>query len=154
MQTVRTVSFPDQQLLDDLSPLPEGLRGVVWDLETDPDGGTLAGIDAVILPYINAGAVLGSLAKVPGLKFVQTQSTGFDGVIRLFDADSAVTSANTVGSPPAASATLIAIGTITIVAPTWLITSAKAVVSSPTSTWITHSGRPSGSCSIVWAWCR
>ena len=45
MQTVRTVSFPDQQLLDDLSPLPEGLRGVVWDLKADPDGGTLGEID-------------------------------------------------------------------------------------------------------------
>ena len=38
MQPVRTVSFPDRQLLADLSPLPEGLRGVVWDMKSDPDG--------------------------------------------------------------------------------------------------------------------
>lgn len=80
MHNIRTVSFPDQQLLADLEPLPGGLRGVVWDLRSDPQGGTLAEIDAVILPYIDAGAVLPALANVPGLKFVQTQSMGFDGV--------------------------------------------------------------------------
>lgn len=81
MQAVRTVSFPDQQLLADLSPLPEGLRGLVWDLKSDPDGGTHSEIDGVILPYIDASAVLGSLAQVEDLKFVQTQSTGYDGVV-------------------------------------------------------------------------
>lgn len=80
MHNIRTVSFPDKQLLADLEPLPGGLRGVVWDLRSDPQGGTLDEIDAVILPYIDAGAVLPALANVPGLKFVQTQSTGFDGV--------------------------------------------------------------------------
>jgi phosphoglycerate dehydrogenase-like enzyme len=79
MQLVRTVSFPEPQLLADLSPLPEGLRGVVWDMKDEP-GEELGGIDGVILPYIDAGAVMGSLAKVPNLKFVQTQSTGYDGV--------------------------------------------------------------------------
>jgi phosphoglycerate dehydrogenase-like enzyme len=109
MQTVRTVSFPDRQLLDDLSPLPEGLRAVVWDLEADPDGGTLAEIDGVILPYINAGAVLGSLAKVESLKFVQTQSTGYDGVIEA--AGPAAGVANASGVHAAATAEL-AIGLI------------------------------------------
>lgn len=80
MQVIRTVSFPDKQLLAGLEPLPTGLRGVIWDLKSDPEGGTLDEIDAVVLPYIDAGAVLPALAKVPGLKFVQTQSTGFDGV--------------------------------------------------------------------------
>jgi phosphoglycerate dehydrogenase-like enzyme len=79
MQHVQTVSFPDSQLLAHLSPLPGSLRGVVWDM-TEAPGADLGGIDGVILPYINAGAVLGSLGKVPDLKFVQTQSTGFDGV--------------------------------------------------------------------------
>ena len=50
MQTVRTVSFPDSQLLTDLSSLPQGLRGVVWDLKSDPDGGALSEIDGLILP--------------------------------------------------------------------------------------------------------
>ncbi len=96
MQTVRTVSFPDRQLLADLSPLPEGLRGVVWDLKSDPDGGTLGEIDGVILPYIDASAVLGSLAQVDGLKFVQTQSTGYDGVIEAAGPAAGVASASGV----------------------------------------------------------
>ncbi|WP_285246877.1 2-hydroxyacid dehydrogenase [Pseudarthrobacter sp. efr-133-R2A-89] len=79
MQHVQTVSFPDSELLAQLSPLPGSLRGVVWDM-TEAPGAHLGGIDGVILPYIDAGAVLGSLGSVPDLKFVQTQSTGFDGV--------------------------------------------------------------------------
>ena len=62
-------------------PLPDGLKGVVWDLESDPVGAGLGDIDGVVLPYLNAGAVMGALGRAPGLKFVQTQSTGYDGVI-------------------------------------------------------------------------
>lgn len=79
MQLVQTITFPDSQLLADLSPLPAGLRGVVWDMKEKPDI-PLGEIDGVILPYIDASVVLNSLAHVPNLKFVQTQSTGFDGV--------------------------------------------------------------------------
>lgn len=109
MQTVRTVSFPDRQLLADLSPLPARLKGVVWDLKADPDGGTLNEIDGVILPYIDASAVLGSLAKVKDLKFVQTQSTGYDGVIEAAGPAAAV--ANASGVHAAATAEL-AVGLI------------------------------------------
>ena len=79
MQHVQTVSFPEPRLLADLSPLPDGLTGVVWDMQGAPDEAH-GSIDGVILPYLNAGAVLANLDKVPDLKFVQTQSTGFDGV--------------------------------------------------------------------------
>lgn len=109
MQPVRTVSFPDRQLLADLAPLPEGLRGVVWDMKSDPEDATLAEIDGVILPYINAGAVLGSLAQVNALKFVQTQSTGYDGVIEA--AGPAAGVANASGVHAAATAEL-AVGLI------------------------------------------
>jgi phosphoglycerate dehydrogenase-like enzyme len=109
MQTVRTVSFPDRQLLADLSPLPDGLRGVVWDMKTDPDGGTLGEIDGVILPYIDASAVLGSLAKVADLKFVQTQSTGYDGVIEAAGPAAGVASASGVH---AAATAELAVGLI------------------------------------------
>src|SRR5690242_9069797 len=95
MQLVRTVSFPEPQLLADLSPLPEGLRGVVWDMKDEP-GEELGGIDGVILPYIDAGAVLGSLGKVPDLKFVQTQSTGYDGVREAAGPSAAVANASGV----------------------------------------------------------
>jgi phosphoglycerate dehydrogenase-like enzyme len=108
MHLVRTVSFPEPQLLADLSPLPEGLRGVVWDMKDEP-GEELGGIDGVILPYIDAGAVLGSLAKVPDLKFVQTQSTGYDGVCEAAGPGAAV--ANASGVHAAATAEL-AVGLI------------------------------------------
>ena len=108
MQHVHTVSFPDPQLLADLSPLPEGLQGVVWDMKDAP-GEELGGIDGVILPYIDAGAVLGSLGKVADLKFVQTQSTGFDGVCEAAGPGAAV--ANASGVHAAATAEL-AVGLI------------------------------------------
>ncbi|WP_324645076.1 2-hydroxyacid dehydrogenase [Pseudarthrobacter sp. LT1] len=108
MQLVRTVSFPEPQLLADLSPLPEGLRGVVWDMK-DETGEELGDIDGVILPYIDAGAVMGSLAKVPNLKFVQTQSTGYDGVREAAGPGAAV--ANASGVHAAATAEL-AVGLI------------------------------------------
>lgn len=108
MQLVRTVSFPEPQLLADLSPLPEGLRGVVWDMKDEP-GEELGAIDGVILPYIDAGAVLGSLAKVPDLKFVQAQSTGYDGVCEAAGQGAAV--ANASGVHAAATAEL-AVGLI------------------------------------------
>src|SRR3546814_1926842 len=73
----------------------------------------------------------------------------FDAVMKLFDADSATISANAVGLPPTASARLIASGTITMVAPTWLITSENSVVSNAMASWITHTGRPSGRRSML-----
>src|SRR5690606_21331284 len=76
--------------------------------------------------------------------------TGFDAVTRLFEAASATISAKAVGSPPAARARLIASGTITMVAPTWLMTSEKVDVSTATVNWSTHTGTPSGSSSMVW----
>lgn len=108
MQLVQTVSFPEPQLLADLSPLPDGLRGVVWDMKDEP-GEELGGIDGVILPYLDAGAVMGSLSKVPDLKFVQTQSTGYDGVREAAGPGAAV--ANASGVHAAATAEL-AVGLI------------------------------------------
>src|SRR3546814_13174361 len=69
---------------------------------------------------------------------------GFEAVMKLLDADRATISANAVGLPPTARARLIASGTITMVAPTWLITIENAVVSSASTSSITHTGRPSG----------
>ena len=80
VQTIQTVSFPDRSLLEALEPLPHPLRAAVWDLRSSPEGAELDQIDAVILPYLNAGEVLGELRRVPSLKFVQAQSTGYDGI--------------------------------------------------------------------------
>ena len=108
MQLVQTVSFPDSQLLADLSPLPSGLRGVVWDMKQEPSE-ELGAIDGVILPYIDASAVLGSLAYVPSLKFVQTQSTGYDGVPEAAGPAAAVATASGVH---AAATAELAVGLI------------------------------------------
>src|SRR5690606_22856440 len=75
--------------------------------------------------------------------------TGLDWVTKLFDADRATISANAVGSPPAARAKLIASGTTTMVAPTWLITIENAAVSRATANWISQIGRPAGRRSMV-----
>lgn len=109
MQTVRTVTFPDQDLLARLQPLPAGIQASVWDLKSDPKDIDLAEIDGVVLPYIDASAVLGSLSKAPNLKFVQTQSTGFDGVREAAGPSAAVASASGVH---AAATAELAIGLI------------------------------------------
>lgn len=109
MKLVHTVSFPDHELLSRLQPLPSSLRPVVWDLRSNPEGAELDEIDAVILPYLNAGEVLGELRNVPKLKFVQAQSTGYDGIAEA--AGPAAGVANAAGVHAAATAEL-AVGLI------------------------------------------
>ncbi|GAA1770045.1 2-hydroxyacid dehydrogenase [Pseudarthrobacter sulfonivorans] len=109
MQTVRTVTFPDRDLLARVQPLPAGIEASVWDLRSEPEGVSLDAIDAVILPYIDASAVLGSLSRATNLKFVQTQSTGFDGVPEAAGRSAGVASASGVH---AAATAELAIGLI------------------------------------------
>ena len=109
MQLVHTVTFPDAALLSRLRPLPLSLRPVVWDLRTSPQRAELDEIDAVILPYLNAGEVLGELRNVPNLKFVQSQSTGYDGITEAAGAGAGVS--NAAGVHAAATAEL-AVGLI------------------------------------------
>ncbi|MCA4133280.1 2-hydroxyacid dehydrogenase [Arthrobacter sp. M4] len=109
MQIVRTVSLPDPELLAKLQPIPENLEAVVWDMVSEPGDVAPDGIDAVVLPYLNAGAYMGALAKVKDLKFVQTQSTGYDGVAEAAGPHAAV--ANAAGVHAAATAEL-AVGLI------------------------------------------
>jgi phosphoglycerate dehydrogenase-like enzyme len=93
---VKTVTVPDEELLAALQPIPEGLTALVWDLHGDPVGTDLAAIDAVVLPYINASEAFGQLARVPQLKLVHTQSTGYDGVREAVGPGVAVASASGV----------------------------------------------------------
>ncbi|MBT8163778.1 MULTISPECIES: 2-hydroxyacid dehydrogenase [Arthrobacter] len=109
MQIVHTVSFPDTETLSGLSPLPPGLQGIVWDMRSAPVDGGLDAVDAVILPYLNAGEVLSELTKIPNLKFVQAQSTGFDGIREAAGSGTGV--ANASGVHAAATAEL-AVGLI------------------------------------------
>jgi phosphoglycerate dehydrogenase-like enzyme len=93
---VTTVTLPDRQLLEDLQPLPDGMAAGVWDLSSPPVGVDLSEIDAVVLPYLNAGAVLGALRQVPSLKLVHTQTTGYDGVPGAVTEEVAIASASGV----------------------------------------------------------
>jgi phosphoglycerate dehydrogenase-like enzyme len=108
-QIIKTVTFPDKELLAAVEPLPAGLRGAVWDLRSAPAAVDFDDVDAVILPYVNASEVLGELGRVPHLKLVQTQSTGYDGVREAVGETVAVASASGVH---AAATAELAIGLI------------------------------------------
>lgn len=103
------ISFPDSTILDELSPLPNGITPVIWDLQSDPVACSRDQIEGVILPYMGAGGLLGELTDLHALKFVQTQSTGYDGVIEAVGPDVAV--ANAAGVHAAATSEL-AVGLI------------------------------------------
>lgn len=34
--SIKTITFPDRDLLEAVQPLPDGIRGVVWDFADDP----------------------------------------------------------------------------------------------------------------------
>lgn len=82
MSTQRTISFPSQELIDAVGPIPENLKAVLWDLENDPET-PLEDIDIAILPYMANPQTLENVRKAPNVKVVQTQTTGFDGMIDL-----------------------------------------------------------------------
>lgn len=107
MPKVSTVTVPDHDLLGKLSPVADGLDIAMWDFQGEPDGVSLDQVDAVILPYVGAGAVLHRLADVPHLQLVQTQTTGYDGVPEAVGPDVAIASASGVH---AASTAELAIG--------------------------------------------
>lgn len=82
MSTQRTISFPSQELIDAVGPIPENLKAVLWDLENDPEI-PLEDIDIAVLPYMANPQTLENVHKAPNVKVVQTQTTGFDGMIDL-----------------------------------------------------------------------
>jgi len=94
--SIRTLTLPDHELVHRINPLPPGLDVGVWDLSGEPDGVDLDQVQAVVLPYIDAGSVLGNLARVPGLALVQTQTTGYDGVREAVSPDVAIATASGV----------------------------------------------------------
>jgi phosphoglycerate dehydrogenase-like enzyme len=104
---IKTITFPDRDLLEAVQPLPDGLRGAVWDFQGDPVDADVADVDAVVLPYLNAQSVLGALSRAGNLKFVQAQTTGVDGVAEAVGGDVAIASAAGVH---AASTAELAVG--------------------------------------------
>jgi len=91
-QAITTITFPDPALLEAVAPLPSGITAGLWDLRGDPEGVRAQDIDAVILPYL-PGSGWKALGRLPRLKLVQTQTTGYDGIAELVGPDVAIASA-------------------------------------------------------------
>lgn len=107
---IRNVLFPSPELLDSVGPLPAGIRAAAWDFAAEPADLPLNEVDAVVLPYLSALEPLkDAIGRLPHLKLVQTQSTGYDGVPELVGPDVAICSAAGVH---AASTAELAIGLI------------------------------------------
>ena len=90
---VRTITVPTPQLLDALSPLPAGMRAALWDFDGDPEGVGYADIDAVVAPYQGDTSWQAGISRVPDLKLLQAQTTGYDGLPELAGEGTAVASA-------------------------------------------------------------
>lgn len=93
LRPVQTITVPSEDLLESLRPLPEGIRAGVWDLAGEPQGLDYGEIDAVVLPYAAGRNWRQALDRVPGLKMIQAQTTGYDGLPELVGPDVAVASA-------------------------------------------------------------
>ncbi|MCW4466101.1 2-hydroxyacid dehydrogenase [Glutamicibacter sp. MNS18] len=96
MSQQRTVSFPSTELLDAVGPLPENLNAVVWDLGQPPADVDLAQIEIAIFPYMANFAQLEGINQAPNITQVQTQTTGYDGLIDLVGDRATITTAGTV----------------------------------------------------------
>ncbi|MER1997806.1 MAG: 2-hydroxyacid dehydrogenase [Arthrobacter sp.] len=90
---VRTITVPTRQLLDALSPLPAGMRAALWDFDGEPEGVAYEEIDAVVAPYAGGDSWQQGVARVPDLKLLQAQTTGYDGLPELAGEGTAVASA-------------------------------------------------------------
>lgn len=77
------ISLPDEQWLEDLGALPDGVRSVVWNVQDPPAralGDALGEVAVVVPPYMSAAPALRSLTDLPNLRLVQTLVTGVDSV--------------------------------------------------------------------------
>lgn len=92
-QKIRTITVPTAELYEALQPLPAGISAAVWDFDGDPDGIEYVDIDAVVAPYTGGKAWQESLVRVPNLKLLQAQTTGYDGLPELVGESTAVASA-------------------------------------------------------------
>ncbi|GAA1341098.1 2-hydroxyacid dehydrogenase [Arthrobacter roseus] len=77
---VQTLTVPTPELLEALSPHAGQVRLGLWDLKSAPVGLSLGEIDGVVLPYANGADCAPALSRIDALKFVQTQSTGYEGL--------------------------------------------------------------------------
>ena len=80
---IRTLTVPSEELREALAPAAGAIRLAVWDFDGAPAGVDPAEVDAVVLPYTGSPDLRSALPMAPGLKLVQTQTTGYDGVTDL-----------------------------------------------------------------------
>lgn len=106
MSAQRTISFPSQDLIDAVGAFPENLKPVLWDLNNDPQV-PLDDIEIAVMPYMATADTLRSIRKAENLKVVQTQTTGFDGLVELIGDRADI---NTAAGVHAASTAEMAIG--------------------------------------------
>lgn len=106
MSSQRTISFPTQELIDAVGPIPENLKAVLWDLENEPRT-PLGDIEIAVLPYMASPQRLKNIRLAPNLKIVQTQTTGYDGMVDLIGDRADI---NTAAGVHAAATAEMAIG--------------------------------------------
>ncbi|UYQ78797.1 2-hydroxyacid dehydrogenase [Glutamicibacter sp. JL.03c] len=106
MSTQRTISFPSQDLIDAIGAFPENLKPVLWDLENEPQV-PLEDIEIAVMPYMATADTLRSIGTAENLKVVQTQTTGYDGMVELIGDRANI---NTAAGVHAASTAEMAIG--------------------------------------------
>lgn len=102
----RTISLPSQDLIDAVGPFPANLKPVLWDLVNEPQG-NIEEIEIAVMPYMANPATLKSVRSAPNLRIVQTQTTGFDGMVDLIGDRADI---NTAAGVHAASTAEMAIG--------------------------------------------
>lgn len=98
---IHTIAFPDHDILAKVDSRitdhqQTGVKFVVWSAENPTPEVNRADIDAIVLPYLSAGATVERLGELPNLKLVQTQTTGYDLVAHLVGSDVKVATASGV----------------------------------------------------------
>lgn len=96
MKQSTVVTFPSEELLAAVGPLPEGLVAGIWDFENDPVGVPLEDVEIAVFPYMAKFSELEAVRRAPNLRMVQTQTTGFDGIRELVGPDVSVATAHGV----------------------------------------------------------
>lgn len=92
---LRVISLPEQKLFDMLRPHITDFTCVLWNFEGEPDGCAREEIDIAVAPFFTTDW-LDDPAVLGGLKLLQLQSTGYDGIPEKLGPDIALASAGWV----------------------------------------------------------
>lgn len=106
MSEQRTISLPSQDLIQAVGRFPKNLKPVLWDLVNAPEV-ELDEIEIAVMPYMANPGTLKNVRSAPSLRIVQTQTTGFDGMVQLIGDRANI---NTAAGVHAAATAEMAIG--------------------------------------------